>query len=104
MSMASYYFYSLQYYESLYTSILIPFQLCIFIFKYNSLAYDNNTKAGEVILLIIAFIINTIRHSLGRSGNRSKNIPKIIVYLVFSVLIMMGFIYLIVWQPYIYWL
>ena len=104
MSMATLAFHSLQYYESLYTSLLIPFQLAIFIYKYNSLAYDQNTKAGEIILLILAFFLNIIRHRIGRSGNRSKNVGKIIGYVILSVLLIMGFVYVIVWQPYIYWL
>ena len=104
MGMASLYFHSLQYYETIYTTILLPFQLFLFIYKYNSLAYETRVQAGEIILLIVAFILNMIRHGLGRSGNRAKNVGKIIGYLILTVIIIMGFVYAITWQPYILWL
>ena len=104
MVMSSLYFHTVQYYESLYTNIVIPFQLFLFIYKYNALVYSANTQAGEVILIIVAFLLNLWRHSLGKSGNRSKSIPKIVGYLVLSIIIVIGFLYVGLWQPYIYWL
>lgn len=46
MSMSSLYFHVLLYYDNIYTTALIPFQLFLFIYKYNSLYYTTSTMAA----------------------------------------------------------
>lgn len=104
MSMASLYFQTFMYFDLIFTTILLPFQLFLFIFKYNSLYYTTTTMALEVILLVFAFFINLLRLHLGKSGNRGKLVLRIAFYLLLSIIIIVGFVYMIVWQSYIYWL
>ncbi len=104
LSKASLYYQTFLYYDGLYTGILLPFQLFLFIYKYNSLYYTTTVMALEVILLIVAFFLNLIRLNLGGSGNKGKLIGKIIGYLIITAIIIVGFVYMIVWQNYIYYL
>ena len=104
MSMSSLYFHVLLYYDNLYTMALIPFQLFLFIFKYNSLYYTTGTIAGEIILLVLAFFVNWMRITAGEVANKGKNGVRYIFYFLFSILITLGYVYLLVWQSYIYWL
>lgn len=46
MSMTSLFFHAFLYYDSIYTSVLIPFQLFLFIYKYNSLVYSQSVIAA----------------------------------------------------------
>lgn len=102
--MSSLYFHVLLYYDNLYTMALIPFQLFLFIFKYNSLYYTTGTIAGEIILLVLAFFVNWMRITAGEVANKGKNGVRYIFYFLFSILITIGYVYLLVWQSYIYWL
>lgn len=104
MSLTSLYFQSFLYYDNMLTNLLLPFQLFLFIYKYNSLVYSTNTMAGEIILLILAFFLNLLRLHLGNTANKSKSIPRFIGYYFLTLTIIMGFVYMIVWQPYVYWL
>lgn len=104
MAMSSLYFHVLLYYDSLYTMVLIPFQLFLFIYKYNSLYYTTTAMAAEIILLLLAFCINWLRISVGGVANKGKNGVRYVFYFLFSIVIVMGYVYLIVWQSYIFWL
>ena len=104
MSISSLFFHVLLYYDSIYTFTLIPFQLFLFIYKYNSLVYSSNTIVGEVILIIIAFFLNWFRITQGTIANKSKNGIRFAAYFLFSILIIIGFVYIVNWQPYVYWL
>lgn len=104
MSMTSLFFHALLYYESIYTTVLIPFQLFLFIYKYNSLVYSQSVVAAEVILIIIGFFLNLLRIRQGTVGNKGKQAVRFVIYFILTIIIIIGFIYLIVWQPYVYWL
>ena len=97
------YFNILLYYNTIYTTPLIIFQLFLFILKYNSLTYQTSTIAAEVILLILVFILNLYRLNLGFIVNKNKHLGKFIIYLIFSIIVLLGFVYVVVWQNWIYW-
>ena len=46
MSLTSLYFQSFLYYDRILTNILLPFQLFLFIYKYNALVYTSDVVAG----------------------------------------------------------
>lgn len=104
MSMSTLYMHSFLYYDSIYTYLLLPFQLFLFIYKYNSLLYTSGRQAGEIVLLLLAILLNWIRIQQGRAANKGKSVLRFFVYFILTVAIIMGFVYLIVWQPYVYWL
>lgn len=104
LSMSTLYFQSFLYYDTIYTLPLLVFQMFLFVYKYNSLIYATATIAGEVILLILAFFINWLRLQQGKIANRNKSTPRYLGYAFMTVLMIVGFVYLIVWQPYVYWL
>ena len=104
MSMPSLYFHVLLYYDFIYTMILIPFQIFLFIYKYNSLLYSTNTIVGELILIVIAFFLNWFRINCGKIANKGKNGVRFLLYFILTAVIIVGFVYIIVWQPYVYWL
>lgn len=60
--------------------------------------------AGEIILLILGYFLNMWRLSLGASGNKGKKYPNIIGYLILSVIMIVGFFYIIAIQTNILWL
>jgi hypothetical protein len=66
--------------------------------------YSSNTIVGEVILIIIAFFLNWFRITQGTIANKSKNGIRFAAYFLFSILIIIGFVYIVNWQPYVYWL
>lgn len=104
MPISSLYFHALLYYSSIYTIPLIVFELFLFILKYNSLAYTTSTIAGEVIILIIVFFVNLGRLTLGFHANKGKSVGKFIGYFIMTAIVLLSFIYVIVWQRFIYWL
>lgn len=104
MNMSTLYFQSILYYDSIYTTTIIPFQLFLFIYKYNSLLYSSNTQTAEIILILLAFILNLTRIYQGKIANRGKQVLRFALYFILTIAIIMGFVYLIIWQPYVYWL
>jgi hypothetical protein len=104
MSLATLSFQVFLYYDSIYTMVLLPFQLFLFIYKYNSFPYKGTLIAVEVILLIVAFFLNWARLHEGRTANKGKKIGRYCLYLLFTVVIIVGFLYLAIWQRYVYWL
>lgn len=104
MSMSTLFYQILLYYDGIYTMVLLPFQLFLFIYKYNSLVYTSSTQAGEIILLIVAFFLNWIRLHNGTIANKGKHLIRFSVYFILTIIMIIGFIYLIIWQKYVYWL
>lgn len=105
MSMSTVYFQTLLYYDTIYTMVLLPFQMFLFIYKYNLLVYlDNGVKVAQIILLIVAFILNWIRLGQGSIGNKNKQPVRFFVYYFLTIVMIIGFIYLIIWQRYVLWL
>jgi hypothetical protein len=104
MSMPSLYFHVLLYYDTFYTMVLIPFQIFLFIYKYNSLVYSTNTIVGELILIVLALFINWLRLDCGKIANKGKSGARYAIYFIATAVIIVGFVYIVVWQPYVYWL
>lgn len=57
-----------------------------------------------MILIIIGFFLNLVRIRQGTVGNKGKQAVRFVIYFILTIIIIIGFIYLIVWQPYVYWL
>lgn len=70
----------------------------------NLYSKSKDTIAGEIILLVLAYFLNIWRLALGTSGNKGKKYPNIIGYLILSVILIVGFFYIISIQPNILWL
>jgi hypothetical protein len=61
MSLSTLTFQILLYYDSIYTTVLLPFQLFLFIYKYSYLIYPPSIIIVEIIILLLAFFLNWLR-------------------------------------------
>ena len=57
-----------------------------------------------MILIVIAFFLNWFRINCGKIANKGKNGVRFLLYFILTAVIIVGFVYIIVWQPYVYWL
>jgi hypothetical protein len=73
----------------------LVFQYLLFIYKYNILYYASSTIAGEIILLSCLLLVNGVRLSYGRSGNKGKKYLHLLLYIILDVLLMVGYIYIL---------
>ncbi len=95
---------ALLYYEQIYTWVIIPFQLLILIFKYNALIYESLTIGLEITLLAVGFLLNAIRLSSGRQGLKGRSYFRMAIYLILSIILIPGEVYLLQLQEWILWL
>jgi hypothetical protein len=60
--------------------------------------------SGEIILLVLGYFCNVLRLDFGKSGNKGKKYWAIVGYLALTVIVMVGFFYVIAIQANILWL
>jgi hypothetical protein len=70
----------------------------------DSITINLDIIAGEIILLVVGFFINNWRLTLGQAGNKGKKYGSIVGYMLMSILIILGSIYIVVIQDNILWL
>ena len=104
LSVLSVYLQTFLYYDSIYLTIMIPFQLAVLIFKFNGLQYTTVAIILEALLVVAIFFVNMLRVHLGVSGNKGIKSGRLIAYLVFALLQMAGHVYLFQFQQYVYWI
>lgn len=104
MSASSLFFQTFLYFDANYSFVYIPLQLFLFVYKYNSLVYSATTMALEVIFLFVVLLLNWVRITLGRAGNRGRSTGKLVGYLLLSLVVIFGFVYVIAFQSAIFYL
>lgn len=97
-SLLSVFLQSLIYYDEILSYFALIFQYLLFIYKYNILYYTSGTIAGELILLTILLVLNPLRISCGRIGNKGKRYLRLLSFLLLDVLFIVGCIYVITIQ------
>ncbi|XP_064627134.1 transmembrane protein 216-like [Lineus longissimus] len=76
-------------------------EILLYIYKGEMLPFANGILVAEVIILFLITILEIIRIFLGQKGNLTERMVAVILSLVISIPVLIGIIYLLLWQTYV---
>lgn len=76
-------------------------EMLMYIYKGSVLPYPSQNIIGEVILLVMLAIIETVRLFLGRKGNLTEKLVHLAVSLALVLPVLFGALFILLWQTYV---
>jgi hypothetical protein len=105
LSLVSLHVHECLYFDSIYSWLLFPLELIIFIFKGNMLYYK--VFGGEIVFVLVLALVHALRYSiqayriyLGYSGNKGWSIGRLAVFIIVSLLEVAAFVFFLRFQSY----
>jgi transmembrane protein 216 len=67
-----------------YSVFWVLIEILVFIFKGQTLPFASGVLAGEIVLFILLFLVDTFRIYFGTKGNLTERVPNVLISLIIS--------------------
>lgn len=98
---SSVFFQILTFFNLWYLAIFTLAEIALYIFKFFYLPYPASYAACDIIILVLALILELLRIEMGRNGNLTERQVPIIACLILTVPCVVAAVYVLLWQTYV---